>query len=180
MDYHYLFHYYDESTGPFRNLSDLSPESAETVLQVIREQSKGFASQRSADYLQIRRSLEQRAREQFIAKGGKPVRRHPHYMTLGRCPWLQQWYPQGMELNIPVAAFNPERISFTYGDLFPTMRYADGKPYRGQVYTLKEILEVVREYGLPQKWNAAGDSGPERYVEVQIWEEPPGLFQKYL
>lgn len=180
MDYHYLFHYYDESTGPFRNLSDLTPESAETVLRGIREQKKGFASQRSADYLQIRHSLEQKARELFIAKGGQPVRQQPHYMTLGRCPWLLEWYPEGRELAIPVAAFTPERVSFTYGDLFPTMRYPDNKPYREQVYTLQEILEVVREYGLPQKWNATGDLGPERYVEVQVWEEPPGILQKYL
>ncbi|WNS43368.1 hypothetical protein [Paenibacillus sp. MMS20-IR301] len=168
-----LYHYYDESTGPFRNLSDLAPAAAESVLSGIREQNKGFASKRSPDYLEIRRGLEERARAMFIAKGGRPLRQQPHYMTFGSCPWLLDWYPDGRVLKIPVTAFSPERISFTYGDLFPTMRYPDGKPYRGQVYTLEEIRGLIREYGLPQHWNATGAFGPERYIEVQVWEEPP-------
>lgn len=172
-----LYHYYDQSTGPFRNLSDLAPEAAESVLGDIRRQNKGFASRRSADYLEIRRGLEERARALFIAKGGRPVRQQPHYMTFGSCPWLLDWYPQGTAIAIPVTAFSPDRISFTYGDLFPAMRYLDGKPYREQVYTLDEIREVVREYGLPQHWNAEGRSGPERYIEVQVWEEPPAGFK---
>jgi hypothetical protein len=176
----YLYHYYDESTGPFRNLSDLAPEAAEAVLGDIRARNTGFASRRSPDYLEIRRSLEARARELFIAKGGRPVRQQPHYMTYGSCPWLLEWYPQGRALAIPVDAFSPDRISCTYGDLFPAMRHLDGKPYREKVYTLEEIQEVIQEYGLPQNWNPAGASGPERYIEVQVWEEPPGRFEKYL
>lgn len=176
----YLYHYYDESTGPFRNLSDLPPESAEAVLQDIRASNTGFASRRPPDYLQIRRGLEARARELFIAKGGRPVRQQPHYMTFGSCPWLLEWYPRGTSLAIPVAAFSPGKISFTYGDLFPAMRYLDGKAYREQVYTLEEIPGVIREYGLPQDWNADGAFGPERYIEVQVWEEPPSRFEKYL
>ncbi|MHA6534650.1 hypothetical protein [Paenibacillus sp. BAC0078] len=169
----YLYHYYDESTGPFQNLSDLSPEEAESVLEGIRQISKGFASKRPADYLGIRRGLEQKARNAFISKGGRPVRQHPHYMTFGSCPWLLEWYPRGAELRIPVASFSPTCISFTYGDLFPTMRVMDGKIYRGQVYTLEEIREVISQFGWPQEWNPRGDQGPERYIEVQVWENPP-------
>jgi len=28
-------------------------------------------------------------------------------------------------------------------------------------------------YGLPQEWNADGQGGPERYIEAQVWDEPP-------
>ncbi|WP_040949470.1 hypothetical protein [Gorillibacterium massiliense] len=167
----FLYHYYDETTGPFRNLSDLELEEAEGVLQDIRRKNRGFASRRAPNYLEVRRRLEEKAREQFIAKGGKPVRRAPHYMTMGECPWLLEWYPNGKGLAIPLAEFKPETISFTYGDLFPTMNVADGKPYRGQVYTLDEIIRVVNQFGLPQEWNAAGDKGPERYIEVQVWDD---------
>lgn len=59
----FLHHYFDESTGPFRNLSDLEPEEAEQVLDEIRVQKIGFASNRSKDYLTIRRSLELKAAE---------------------------------------------------------------------------------------------------------------------
>ncbi len=169
----FLYHYFDESTGPFQNLSDLKPEEAERILNDIRVQNKGFASKRSADYLIVRRSLEAKARELFILKGGKPIRYYPHYMTIGECPWLLEWFVKGKELYIPIKEFDPYSISFTYGDLFPTMRYQDGKKYRGQIYTINEINEVIKEFGLPQEWNPLGNNGPERYIEVQIWDDKP-------
>src|SRR5688572_17468978 len=103
----FLYHYFDESTGPFRNLSDLEPEEAERVLDDIRIKKKGFASKRSKDYLTIRRGLELKARELFILKGGKPIRSFPHYMTVGECPWLLNWFDKGEELQIPITQFDP-------------------------------------------------------------------------
>ncbi|MFC0214139.1 hypothetical protein ACFFK0_17055 [Paenibacillus chartarius] len=155
----FLFHYFDESVGPFRNLSDLEPEAAKHVLQEIRVQNKGFTSRRSADYLFIRRSLEAKARELFIEKGGRPARPLPHYMTFGECPWLLEWYENGKELRIPITHFDP----------LPTMRVQDGRKYRGQVYTLHEIYQVIREFGR----NYDGKGGSERYIEVQIWDDTP-------
>lgn len=171
----YLYHYYDESTGPFMNLSDLEMGEAERVLQDVRASKKGFASARSADYLQIRFDLESKARELFIGKGGKPIRRQPHYMTFGKCPWLLEWYPSGRELLIPIDDFESSCLSFTYGDLFPTMRFQDGKPYRNQIYTKAEIYPIIAEFGLPQEWNSLGQNGPERYIEAQIWDDKPLL-----
>lgn len=168
-----LYHYYDEATGPFQNLSDLPSQDAEQILNDLRRQNKGFASKRSEDYLKIRRGLEAKARELFIKKGGKPFRTSPHYMTLGECPWLLDWYPEGKNLQISVDQFDPDSISFTYGDLFPTMRYQDSKPYRNQVYTRDEIVRVIDEFGMPQEWNVNGDKGPERYIEVQVWDDKP-------
>lgn len=172
-DVHDLYHYYDEATGPFRNLSDLSPEEAEAVQERLRREGGTFAARRSADYLTVRRELEEVARRLFQAKGGAPARERPHYMTLGACPWLLGWYRCGRELRIPAAAFDPRTVSFTYGDLFPTMRYRDGKPYRGQVYTWNEIRELIHRYGLPQQWNGDGSGGPERYIEAQVWDDRP-------
>jgi hypothetical protein len=169
----FLYHYFDESTGPFRNLSDLEPEEAERALDDIRIRKKGFASKRSKDYLTIRRSLELKARELFILKGGKPIRSFPHYMTVGECPWLLDWFDKGKEFHTSITEFDPYTISFTYGDLFPTMRYQDGKIYRSQVYTLNEIYQVIKEFGLPQEWNREGKNGPERYIEVQVWDDKP-------
>ncbi|MBP1994407.1 hypothetical protein [Paenibacillus eucommiae] len=169
----FFYHYYDAATGPFCNLSELDAEESERVLQDIRLQQRGFASKRADDYLEIRRNLELKARELFILKGGRPVRSFPHYMTLGECPWLLDWYPNGRKLRIAMKEFEPDSVSFTYGDLFPTMRYQDGKPYRGQIYTLDEIYNVINEFGLPQAWNSEGINGPERYIEVQIWDALP-------
>ncbi|MBN1813347.1 MAG: hypothetical protein JXA14_16040 [Anaerolineae bacterium] len=174
----FLCHYYEAEKGPFLNLSDFAPAEAEQVLDQIRHRGEIFASKRSPDYLAIRRELEVKVRQLFIAKGGKPVRERPHYMILGACPWLIDWYKDGRELRVPLAQFGPDIVSFTYGDTFPAMRYPDGKPWRGQVYTLDELPEVVRLYGLPQEWNPGGEFGPDRYIEAQVWNDAP--IEQYL
>lgn len=167
----YMYHYYDLDIGPFRNLSMLSEAEADNISARIKREGTTFASQRSNDYMIIRRQLESAARELFIAKGGRPQNRFPHYMTLEACDWLATWYRNPGTVAISWDEFSDESISFTYGDLFPTMRYQDDKPYRRQVYTKKEIIEIISQFGFPQHWNNSGNQGPERYIEVQIWDE---------
>lgn len=169
----YLYHYYEASIGPFVNLSELPIYEAEKILRDIKARGKTFAARRSSDYIKIRRELEQKARSMFIQKGGKPIRSVPHYMTLGTCSWLLDWYENGKELCIHIDMFSEEQVSFTYGDLFPAMRYNDGKPYRNTVYTKREIYEIIRIYGIPQDWNRTGSKGPERYIEAQVWDDEP-------
>ncbi|TBL67462.1 hypothetical protein [Paenibacillus thalictri] len=171
MQLSYLYHYYEAKNGPFNNLSALSNDEAQKVIDHIRLEGKVFASKRSEDYLIVRRELEEKVRDYFIRKGGKPKKIYPHYMTLGECNWLKEWYTNGKELKIDIEEFDPESISFTYGDLFPTMRYKDGKPYREKLYLKDEIIKLIEIYGLPQEWNKDGKNGPERYIEVQVWDD---------
>ena len=174
----FLSHYYEAATGPFVNLSDLPLQEAESHLEQIRRAGKTFASQRSADYLILRRELEVRVRDIFIQKGGKPKRERPHYMILGACHWGFSWYIDARELCIPLTNFQTKIVSFTYGDTFPAMRYRDGKPYRGQVFRLEELPNLVLQFGLPQDRNPDGSGGPDRYIEAQIWDDAP--LHKYL
>lgn len=169
----YLCHYYENSIGPFRSLTDLSEIEGEALQQNICKAGNIFASQRSPDYLSIRRSLEKHIRDLFTAKGGCPIRTHPHYMILGECDWLKQWYIDGKVLKIPIEHFSPLQVSFTYGDSFPAMRFQDGRVYRSQVYTLAELPGLVAEFGLPQVWNPDGKFGPDRYIEAQVWDDKP-------
>ncbi|WP_307470654.1 hypothetical protein [Paenibacillus harenae] len=170
MNYH-LYHYFEMDLGPFRNLSKLKYEEAIEILNQIKREGNTFASKRTDEYMSIRRGLEQLARAQFIAKGGFPKNSYPHYMTLGECDWLKTWYQRPGVIIIPWEKFTDESISFTYGDLFPTMRFQDQKPYRKQVYTKNEIKQIINQFGFPQEWNRNGDKGPERYIEAQVWDE---------
>jgi len=169
----FLSHYYDAERGPFLSLSDLALDEAQQILARLRQQAQTFASQRTADCLAIRRDLEEQVRQKFMAKGGLPQRHCPHYLILGSCPWLKGWYRDGREIRIPLAAVDPAVVSFTYGDTFPAMRFGDGKPYRKQVYTVTELPDVLREFGLPQEWNSLGQYGPDRYIEAQVWADEP-------
>ena len=56
-------------------------------------------------------ATEDRVREKFIHKGGRPLRDRPHYMILGVCPWMLSWYERGCELRIPLERFSPEILS---------------------------------------------------------------------
>ena len=51
----YLYHYYDKTIGPFKNLSDLDIEEANRVLQEIAITKPAVqCAKRSADYMQAR------------------------------------------------------------------------------------------------------------------------------
>ena len=166
----FLTHYYERTLGPFRSLSDLPREDAESVLEGLRQRGDVFASRRSPEYVSVRFELEERIRGLFIAKGGRPQREHPLYFILGTCGWCRTWYREPAELRLPLRLLDPAQVSFTYGDSFPAMRFQDGKPYRGQVYTLSELPGLVAQFDLPQIWNPDGKLGPERYIEAQVWD----------
>jgi hypothetical protein len=172
-----LYHYYDRRTGPFLNLSSLGAEESEAILERVRRESRGYAAQRQDGYMDRRRELEARARALFIEKGGRPRTSYPQYLVVEACPWLETWFEEPESLALPVSSLDPSVLSFSYGDLFPSFspRVRDGKEYRGRIYGLDEIVELIGRYGLPQRWNPEGKLGPERYIEVEVWDEAESL-----
>lgn len=170
----YLYHYYDKTVGPFRNISDLSDEAANRLLQDIkRTKPTSFCAQRNDDYMALRRHYETILRGEFLKKGGTIRRNVPHYMVVEHCLWLASWYENGAFVRIPIEEFDLRTVSFTYGDSHPTFseKINDGKEYRKTLYTYKEILDIIAKYGLPQDWNNDGRFGPERYIEAHIWSD---------
>ena len=167
-----LYHYYDRKTGPFKNLSDISIDEAEKILQKIKEEKPAsFAAQRQASYMQDRLRFEKILKDEFLKKGGLIERNAPHYLVVGKCMFLESWYEDCDFIEIPIEKLDIRTVSFTYGDSHPTFsdRVNDGKEYRKKLYTYEEILKIIDKYGLPQAWNADGKYGPERYVEAHVW-----------
>lgn len=73
-----LYHYYDRKTGPFKNLSDISIDEAEKILQKIKEEKPAsFAAQRQASYMQDRLRFEKILKDEFLKKGGLIERNAP-------------------------------------------------------------------------------------------------------
>lgn len=170
----YLYHYYDKSIGPFKNLSDLSIDDANRVLRNIAAKKPTVqCAKRQPEYMQARLHYEAILREEFRKKGGLILREVPHYMVVEHSPWLSTWFENSACIKIPVEEFDLRTVSFTYGDSHPTFsdRVNDGKEYRKKLYTYEEILEIIKKYGLPQDWNDDGAHGPERYVEAHIWSD---------
>lgn len=169
----YLYHYYERERSPFKNLSDLSIENAQVILDVLKKENTTLASQRYDGYLIRREELEKIVRDIFIKKGGKPIRTVPHYMTLGECDWIRTWYNNGAYIKIPITEFDLETISFTYGDMFPNFsdRVNDDSEYRKTAYMYTEILEIINKYGYPNGVSQSGQPSPFKYIEVQVWSD---------
>lgn len=177
----FLYHYYDKNIGPFKNLSDLSLDEANRVLQEIAVTKPNVqCTKRNSDYMQARVFYENILRNEFKKKGGLIDRQVPHYMVVEHSPWLSTWYENSSYIKIPIERFDIRTISFTYGDSHPIFsdRVNDGKEYRKKLYMYDEILEMIEKYGLPQDWNDDGSCGPERYIEAHIWSDD--VIKEYL
>jgi hypothetical protein len=113
-------------------------------------------------------------------------------MTLGAHEAMKTWYSNAAVLRIPTDEFDMETVSFTYGDMFAVMNPAldTGEPYRGQVYTYSEIVEVIAEYGFPKptdyharrdnwQYNGVYLNQLLKYVEAHIWcDDVPLKYRK--
>lgn len=177
----FLYHYFDKTFGPFKNLSDLSIDDANRVLKEIAvTKPNAQCAKRNLEYMQARLYYENILRNEFTRKGGLISRQVPHYMVVEHCQWLSTWYENSSYIRIPIEEFDLRTLSFTYGDSHPTFsdRVNDGKEYRKKLYTYDEILEIIKKYGLPQEWNGDGKYGPERYIEVHVWSDD--VIGKYL
>lgn len=166
-----LYHYFDQSTGPFRNLSSLNLPVARLLQSNLNKKIEFFASKRSDNYIKTRFELEHLARELFIKSGGNPILPRPYTMTLGPCEWLKLWYPNPDVLQIELNKIDSNGISFTYGDLFPAFKCNDNCSHYQKVFHLSELPELISTFGIPQQSNPNGEKGPKRYIEAQIWTE---------
>jgi hypothetical protein len=82
----FLYHYFEKKIGSFRNLSDLELEEAQKIIRNIKkDRPLSFAAKRDESYMKRRTDYEILARKLFIEKGGKPVRKVPHYMVVEEC-----------------------------------------------------------------------------------------------
>ena len=169
----YLYHYFENQRGPFLTTSDLSHSAAVDVLSEIQKTNPNLVHPDMNWFLTRRRELESRVREQFIQKGGKPIRQVPHHMTVENCDYMKTWYLEPCSVKIHISEFDINTISFTYGDMFPVFnpRLDNGEEYRNQVYTYDEIVKIIKKYGLPQFADKKHEFASECYVEACIWSD---------
>lgn len=167
----YRYFYLNREKDIFSNLTQLKCASPKEYSAYLRQNDLAVRSY-DERYIKARLDTEKSLYDEFVQKGGKPRVKHPYYFTLGKC---DEWF-YGRKgafgcVGFSLEEFNADEISFTYGDSMPNFmeEYRDGKEYRGQVYTLPEINEIIEKYGMPNEWNTFERFGPENYIEVQVW-----------
>jgi len=189
----YLIHAYRRGTDPFRSLSALSDMEAMHIMKDLYVEESIFWERFKdpAQYLQIRRKVEQWLRREFIAKGGKPQAPYPIYMVLGRSKWIQTMLDAAtlattMEMQVPLSIFRECDVSFTYPDSMVSFMLDNQRnpeyylpEYHGKVFTLSEIRSIVEANGLPGcEWGTNLPSHLANYIEAQIWDHEPLLAYK--
>ncbi len=170
-------HNYDPDHGPFRNLCSLPDRLAEEILAAIQASGRGTIK---PNYLSRRRRTEAWLLSERTRKLGVPPLRHPIYFFLGdMADGADPSRPESLVL--PLAAFADDMLTFTYPDSMASLplgtradHAGERKPYHGQVFTLDEIRDVVSICGMPLRMGfGASASGPDRFIEVQVWDDRP-------
>lgn len=181
----YLTYYYQLGSEPFRSLSALPDSEAIKIMRALCDDTPyGARFKDPARYLRDRRRTERWVRAEFATKGGRPRESYPIPMVLGSSPWMALQAPDPDahgEIRLPLSIFSEYDLSFTYPDSMISLWFANEKPseyylpeYHGKVFTLPEILAIVRERGLPEiAWgtNLPADLAP--YIEAQVWNHKP-------
>ena len=189
----YLVHLYKRGTIPFQSLSALSDMDAIDLMQALYMEGSVFWERfkEPADYLQLRKQVEEWLRREFVAKGGQPRAAYPIYMAWGRSKWMETMLDATtlattLEIQVPLSAFSERVVSFTYPDSMVSFLlnlernpayYLPG--YHGQVFTYAEMYTIVETNGLPgYSWGTELPSEMANYVEAQVWDHAPLLAYK--
>jgi len=180
-------HYFMRGRPPFLNLSDVDEPHVDGVLALLCAERAAGRSHRSygRPYLRMRRECEALLRQSFVAAGGLPERRSPHYFVLGRSAWFEGLSSELDRVVFSLSALPSAVTSITYPDSFTAMALApryglpyEPKPYHGRVYRLEELPDLVAEHGLPADepdvdYASFARRPFERYIEVQLWSDAP-------
>ncbi len=187
----FLSHYYREGKPPFQSMSYLPDDEAERIgTELLGENPKAFRRFRKfPTYWPRRRKTDQWVRSEFEKKGGMPEEPYPQYMVLGTSSYIAALgEDEGYrELRIPLSDFDPREVSFTYSDCMVSLwlfeEQQDEPPFNselhGKVFTLPEILDVVKVHGIPNgEWETDPKKSYDFFVEAQVWSFRP--LKKYM
>ena len=185
-----LAHLYKRGTVPFRSISALSDAEAINIMRALYREGSVIWERfkEPADYLQLRRQVEEWLRREFIAKGGRPRTDHPIYMVWGRSKWMETMIDEitlatTVEIQVPLSMFDEKVLSFTYPDsMVSYMLNAERNPhyylpeYHGQVFTLAEMHKILERNGQPgYRWGTELPDDMPNYIEAQVWDHEPLL-----
>ncbi|MBW6420057.1 hypothetical protein KX729_01210 [Rhizobium sp. XQZ8] len=155
------------------NVCDLPLADAEKVMS---RQRAATGRPLKANYLQRRFETEAwliDARKHLL---GPTPRHRPIYFFLG--DFTDNSDPERpCSLVMPLDAFPPDVLTFTFPDSMASFAFGtldkhahERRPYHGRVFTLREIVDVVREFGFPDR-----NVDTDRFIEVQVWDDKPVL-----
>jgi hypothetical protein len=175
-----LAHYYHKDDNPFQSLSSLAEEEALHVIANLQGRN-GAVYRRFCDpekYLRQRQETENWLRNEFIRNGEEPIYTYPQYFVVEQSVWIEEGYNgQSCIVQLPLSAFNPKHVSFTYPDSMISYWLKDQadkvfyrSEYHGQVFVSSEIRKIINEFGIPhEEWRTEEVRRYDLFIEAQVW-----------
>ncbi len=173
----FITHYYFPGTDPWKNIMNLPEKEAFRIaaeLAAMHPETTSFG--RFADfenYYPNRKKADEYVRETFIRLGGKPELLHPYSFTLMECEYLRKWFSEGEKLVLNLYDIPEDQISFTVGD--SCAQIINGM--EPEVLTKEMLMKRIRNCGNSVDAFFKASLGRFAYVEVQLWDRPPGTEQ---
>ncbi|MCO4784105.1 MAG: hypothetical protein KC646_17400 [Candidatus Cloacimonetes bacterium] len=177
-----LNHYYPKGSKPFLSLSALDSEDAISLMHSFASKTE-LVYKRFKDpkkYLNDRRQTEDWLRKGFIEKGGNPKNYYPIYFVLGNSPYVFEGYDKNCNIiSINLDDIAEDQLSFTYPDSMVSRYMLEHKKeiyfkknYHGIVFTKSEIIDLVDNFGLPNReWQECPSRKYDFFIEAQLWDK---------
>jgi len=174
----FITHYYLSDRLPFLSLSDLEGDINNPVFQEMLNRhasDQSYNRRFGTNYLKTRISVENKLRDLFIQRGGRPKRQYPIYFVLGESKWFQHLNAKHKEIRIPISELPDESVSVTFSDSYITMT-DNSKLYYEKVYFISEAKSFLSQYGVPkdkvpENYDRYWEGNFEKYYEVQVWDD---------
>jgi len=172
----FITHYYLPDRKPFLNLSDLTKEEMEPIVEGLNLRAKEGKTHRGFPdwYFPQREEAEINLRKAYIKKGEYPIRKSPHYFYLGRSKGIEYTYKDDFKMiKIPIALIKT-KMYFTIGDSLFTFSkqykegwYWENQWFQGKLFEYDELIEVVKKIELDFNIRES----IQHCVETYLWSD---------
>lgn len=154
---------------PFRSITKVPTEKlVETLADLDETTAWGLSRFSDPEYLTRRLTVEQKIRDEFIAKGGKPVLKHPIYFFLGRNAEFEK-HERNKGYRVRLRDLSKDCVSFTYGDSMFSFN-EDYRRLKGEGYQSELCSKVFKFGDLPRVISHSDYQSSVRLpIEAQVW-----------
>lgn len=174
----FISHYYLPDRKPFLNLSDLSKEEMEPIVEGLNNRMEEGRMHRGFPdwYFPQREEAEVNLRKAFVNGGGKPSRKAPHYFTLGTSKMIEWVYKEDFnKIEIPIELIK-SKLLFSIGDTLWTFSKSynekqkwENKWFQGRLYNYEEVEDIVKELQLDLDCEKSRFKHMVACIETFIW-----------
>lgn len=170
----YITNYCDRRCSPLDSITRISTEDAYSLAKKLSQYAgdsfTSFSRFREKDfdgYYKKRLRTEEWLYNSFIELGGKPQNAHPIYFVLGESRYLNEWFENGIKIEILLSNIDFVDVSFTFGDSMSKMDSDD----RMNLFTKESLFNFIYETTDDVSSFLNKLNKQNKYIEVQLWND---------